>query len=63
MEERVKSIIKKIIYKLFSKEYKDLYKELKDFDYISFDIFDTLKEMLKIQVIYLNLYQRDMEKI
>ncbi len=38
----MKSIIKKIIYKLFSKEYKDLYKELKDFDYISFDIFDTL---------------------
>ena len=38
----MKKAIKKILYKLFSKEYKDIYKEIEEYKYISFDIFDTL---------------------
>ena len=38
----MKKAIKKILYKLFSKEYKDIYKEIENYKYISFDIFDTL---------------------
>ncbi len=38
----VKSIIKNIIYKLFAKNYIDIIDIIKDYDYISFDVFDTL---------------------
>ena len=38
----MKRLIEKIFYVLYSKEYKDLYKIIDNYEYISFDIFDTL---------------------
>lgn len=38
----IKKIINKVFEALFSKEYKDLYKIVDKYEYISFDIFDTL---------------------
>ena len=38
----VKKIIKKITYKLFAKDYDELYNIIDKYDYVSFDVFDTL---------------------
>lgn len=38
----IKKMLEKILYNIYSKDYKELYEIINKYDYVSFDIFDTL---------------------
>ncbi len=42
MKGIVKNLLEKILYFFYAKEYKNLYKIVENYEYVSFDIFDTL---------------------